>query len=138
METVKLVPTWKAATRIFTEVLMHGNKEGHQNAVEGLFECAEAADKHNKLVEKLPTIQADAVINFAYFTANFPSDFIEKCWGDGWMKDHLREKFENTSENNFYSMGDFMRFFMDLDDENRKILIKWINKNYKAFDYLNV
>ena len=141
MEKVNLTPTWVAATRIYTEVLLHGNPEGRQNAQEGLLECAQVADKHNELVGKLETIQADAVINFAFFVANYPHDFIQKCWGESekkYLVSHLKEKFNANYMKVDSPSGAFMNWFYDLDEENRRLLIKWINENYKAFSHLDV
>lgn len=78
-----------------------------------------------------------AVINFAYFTANFTSNFIEEVWSDeAWLVTHLNEKFHSFTENGFMSMGGFMRFFMELSMERRIELLEWVRDNYLAFDSL--
>lgn len=77
-----------------------------------------------------------SIINFAYFTANFPHNFIKKCWGNGVIADHIREKLQAKREGGFISMGSFMKFFMELDTENKEKLTQWVNENYLAFDYL--
>lgn len=75
-----------------------------------------------------------AVLNFAYFTANFPSNFIDKCWeNDQWLIPHLKEKLKPASGNCFISKGDFMDFFMELDRKNQIRLMDWITDNYLAF-----
>ena len=79
-----------------------------------------------------------SIINFAYFTANFPHNFIEKCWEDKHMAAHIRAKLNNKAVNNFVDMGAFMKFFMDLDSENMQILLGWIEENYLAFDHLKL
>lgn len=75
-----------------------------------------------------------AVINFAYFTANFPLDFIEKCWeNETWLAEHLRSKLHSKSNGSFISSGAFLRFFLELDQTNQVNLCEWIEKNYKSF-----
>lgn len=73
-----------------------------------------------------------SIINFAYFTANFHHDFIEKCWNDNeLLRKHLRSKFNSyDKETGFISVGDFMKFFFDLDRTNQERLVLWINDNY--------
>ncbi len=75
----------------------------------------------------------EAVLNFAYFTANFPSDFIEKAWNDEpHLAQHLHEKILGyAKDEGFISAGTFMKWFFDLDAENKEILINWIQNNYK-------
>jgi hypothetical protein len=73
-----------------------------------------------------------SIINFAYFTANFPSNFIKECWKeDGQIKiDHLTKKLVSYKETGFISIGSFMNFFFDLDRTNQEKLVLWIDKNY--------
>lgn len=74
-----------------------------------------------------------AMINFAYFTANFPHNFIEMCWADdSHLIDHLNTKFMAKVKGSFVSVGDFMSFFFDLDRENQRKLAEWIELNYTA------
>lgn len=78
-----------------------------------------------------------AAINFAYFAANFPHDFIDKVWGDDkHLADHFKEKLHSYAKNGFVDMGGFMRFFMDLGTENMIKLLDWVRDNYVAFDFL--
>jgi hypothetical protein len=73
---------------------------------------------------------AESVVNFAYFTANFPPDFIKKCWADDdHLIDHISHKLR-SSDGSMISMGDFMRFFMELDKKNQIKLSNWIENNY--------
>lgn len=73
----------------------------------------------------------EAVLNFAYFTANFKPKFVEKCWADDpHIIEHLNSKFLSKSNGSFIDMGGFMRFFMDLDKKNQEKFIIWINENY--------
>jgi hypothetical protein len=75
----------------------------------------------------------EAVQKFAYFTANFPADFIERCWDDNGphMVQHMRSKLKATGDNGiFVTPGDFMRFFFCLSTDHQIKLILWIDKNY--------
>ena len=75
-----------------------------------------------------------SILNFCYFTANFPPKFIEECWGkDHWLVDHLKSKLNSQSNSAFVDKGGFMNFFMDLDRENQIKLMDWIDENYLAF-----
>ena len=73
-----------------------------------------------------------SIINFAYFTANFPSNFIKECWiEDGQIKiDHLTKKLVSYKETGFISVGSFIKFFFDLDRTNQEKLVLWINEHY--------
>jgi hypothetical protein len=74
-----------------------------------------------------------AIINFAYFTANFPHNFIEMCWKDDkHLIEHLNTKFLSRVKDGYISIESFMRFFFDLDRENQSKLANWINENYKC------
>jgi hypothetical protein len=82
----------------------------------------------------------DNVINFMYFLANFPHDFIGKCWSDNKiLADHLKEKLLGYSDNRCYvTCEDMCKFFFELDKGNQNKLIQWVNENYLAFDNLNI
>lgn len=76
-----------------------------------------------------------AVINFAYFTANFPYGFIENCWEGHWLLDHLKSKWTGiVGDKTFVSKGDVLEFFMCLDDKQMERLLEWIDNNYLAFE----
>jgi hypothetical protein len=81
-----------------------------------------------------------SIVNFCYFTANFPSNFIEKCWGkDHWLFDHLMSKLSSKCDKSgCVTKGAFMNFFMDLDTENQEKLLTWIDDNYLAFEHLKI
>lgn len=81
--------------------------------------------------------QINAIINFAYFTANFPRNFIEDCWEDEpYLIDHITSKFRGQSEGQVVYSGGFIKFFLDLDRENQTKLANWINENYVSFNNL--
>lgn len=73
-------------------------------------------------------------INFVYFTANFPSDFIERVWeGNQHIIDHLKMKFKSIiKQSGNCSPGTFLKFVFELDGENKEILVKWVENNYKS------
>ena len=74
-----------------------------------------------------------ACINLMYFMANYPYDFINKCWNDEpWLMNHLIEKFNGYCKNETTLTG-FSRFFYNLDTENQVKLLTWIEENYLAF-----
>lgn len=72
-----------------------------------------------------------AVMNFAYFVANFPYDFIERAFpGDSV---HIRAKLEHyrdLEKAGYITFNVFMNFFFNLDLSNQMILIAWIEQNY--------
>lgn len=75
----------------------------------------------------------ESIINFAYFTANFPHDFISKCWENNpSLGNHLKNKFVSKN-GQFISCGDFMSWFLNLDVGNQNKLLNWIDDNYRAF-----
>jgi len=78
--------------------------------------------------------KTDAMINFAYFTANFTHNFIAECWKDEpHLADHLSVKFTSkANDENCVDCGSFIRFFFELDRGNQVKLANWINDNYKG------
>ena len=74
-----------------------------------------------------------SVINFAYFTANFPGlDFINEIWPGG-LGLHLHSKLDDliARENKGYvTIQCFMEFFLALSFANQELLCQWIEKNY--------
>ena len=75
-------------------------------------------------------------INFVYFTANFPSNFIEQVWeGNQHLIDHLTAKFNSIvkrADEGFVSPGTFLKFVFELDGENKETLVEWVENNYKS------
>jgi hypothetical protein len=76
--------------------------------------------------------RANAMEKFLFFTANFPNEFIDKCWKDDKiMMDHFKEKFDSIwfcgSTNGLETM---LKFCFALDITNREKLFKWIDENY--------
>lgn len=74
----------------------------------------------------------ESIINFVYFTTNFPPDFIGKVWGESYLTQHLSEKFLTHAENGMISAGGFIRWFQELDRGNQTKLTEWINENYRG------
>lgn len=79
-----------------------------------------------------------AMINFAYFCSNYPSDFIEKAFVNEPEKiKHLKSKFADAYAS-AKAIGAVVRFIHELDSENQEILLDWIDKNYTAFERTRV
>lgn len=74
--------------------------------------------------------------NLVYFSANFPLNFIEKCWEDNpGLAKHIRCKLLAISDKenlSYISLNAFYRFFFDLDASNQAKLCEWIIKNYNG------
>ena len=90
--------------------------------------------KESKVLKVLVT--NDIVRNFAYFSCNFPIDFIESVWSnERLMANHLREKltyYQRLSGENYITVGCFMTWFMNLDSGNQNLLLDWIYENYRG------
>jgi len=71
----------------------------------------------------------NTVSNFMFFIANYPPDFIINVWGDSIIGNHLLNKFEDLTSK-YSSIESFVRFFFNLDNENRDMLISWVGENY--------
>lgn len=83
--------------------------------------------------ESIPNQLPLAVINFVYFTANFPGlEFIEEIW-PGLMAEHFKAKLlgiSNRLNMGFISPESVIRFFFELDMENQMKLVQWVEENY--------
>lgn len=76
-----------------------------------------------------------SIINFVYFTANFPYNFIEECWGYNTMESsHMRMKLEGSQKKSgvmtHITSGAMIDFFFDLSRSNQTKLAEWIEANY--------
>jgi hypothetical protein len=73
-----------------------------------------------------------AMGKFLYFIANFPRNFIEKCWeDDSLLREHLTEKFLGINKNETYvTLGNMLKFMFELNNGNQMKLFKWIDENY--------
>ena len=72
-----------------------------------------------------------SMINFAYFTANFPCGFTREVWPDEGM--HFENKLlaiVHREAKGYVTMQCFMEFFFSLSTHNKKKLCEWIEKNY--------
>jgi len=75
-----------------------------------------------------------STLNFMYFGHNFPYDFIYKVWGGTYgqkepcLSKHLNDKFSAFFKD--YGTMTFFRWFMELDDTNKKKLFDWVEANY--------
>jgi len=79
----------------------------------------------------------NAIINFCFFAANFPHDFIQQCWKDEpHLIEHLKEHFASKSDGVCIDSGAFLKFYFELSRNNQRKLAKWITENYLAFQDL--
>lgn len=74
-----------------------------------------------------------AMINLAYFAANFTPKFIMECWeGDKHLIEHLTAKLLSHANGCVVDSGAFMKFFFELSFNNQIQLCLWIDDNYKG------
>lgn len=71
-----------------------------------------------------------AINKWFYFSMNYESDFIKKCWSDKPnLASHLQGKFDDYYER--YGSDAVMNvFYAALDWGNRKRLLDWVLTNY--------
>lgn len=73
--------------------------------------------------------QFNFTIKFMFFGNNYPRDFIKKAWAnDTHIADHLESKFSTMYQR--HGTMTFFKWYMELSDNNRHILMNWINLNY--------
>jgi hypothetical protein len=73
----------------------------------------------------------EAIINFMYFGHNYPANFISKVWGIGSTSaKHLEGKFHSMYEQK--GTLTFFSWFMELDNDNKDVLINYIHNNYRG------
>jgi len=73
------------------------------------------------------------VINhFVYFTFNYPNNFMD-AFGhkDNHIRKHIEEKFDSYYKK-YGSYGVMIKFWIELDGDNRNKLADWIKENYKG------
>ena len=70
-----------------------------------------------------------AITKFMLFGHNYPTNFISQVWKDS-MSNHLQSKFSDMYERK--GTLAFFSWFMELDDQNKDILLTWIKVNYKG------
>jgi len=75
-----------------------------------------------------------ATIKFMYYANNFNYNWIEEVWSDNaHMCKHILSKWDDLNQRNIDGgTSNFFTLFMQLDDENRNILLDWIKVNYKG------
>ena len=72
------------------------------------------------------------VLNFVYFTSNYPHDFIEKAFAhDPRLAQHFQSKF-SFAKNNVYKNSQLamLKLIQEMSRDNQDILIQWIADNY--------
>ncbi len=68
----------------------------------------------------------ESTVNFVYFSANHPKDFIDKVWEGDHLLEHIKGKWFRRS---------FWDFFFCLDTTNKRKLIEWVENNYDSKMY---
>lgn len=71
----------------------------------------------------------ECVNHFVYFCLNFPNNFLD-AFQEG-MRNHLSNKFKDYY-NKYGAFGVMIKFYSELDSENRISFTNWILKNYKG------
>jgi len=92
-------------------------------------------DKNEILTVKTTTMNENkTTINFMYFAHNFGYNWISVIWSNNThMANHLMSKWNALNQNNSDGgTSNFFKLFMQLDDNNRNILLDWIKENYKG------
>lgn len=138
---IKTKMTWQGVAPIIIAGFTNGNNRAKTISTENVEQMARICDEHIELTGQLEKMIQDNIINFIFFTANFSYNFIEQAWSDtdkSHLIPHLKEKLSAQSNGNFIDSGGFLKFFFELDDENRRILINWIKDNYKAFTHFTL
>jgi hypothetical protein len=76
----------------------------------------------------------EAVLNFIYFTANHPGMYkvIEGAFGENThLSNHLKSKLDGIiGEASYCAPQHVLKFFFELDDDNKELVIEWVEKNY--------
>jgi len=77
------------------------------------------------------------VVNFMYFLVNHKHDWFAECFLDVHIQVYLELQdvyIELCRKHNGNSTIGLRHFFFALDDENKEILLKYVDKNYISFD----
>lgn len=71
----------------------------------------------------------DKAISFGF---NYPHNFWLEVWKDQpLLADHLHSKFQELFKKKGNGTIAFFYFWNELDDQNRKVLVDWINENFE-------
>lgn len=83
------------------------------------------------------TTNHDNTINFMYFLTNHDNDFILKVWPN-YLGAHFQSKFLYYVEKHKSTKLAIVDLFFELDRDNQRIFLTWINENYSAFRDLKI
>jgi hypothetical protein len=83
------------------------------------------------------TTNHDNTINFMYFLTNHPYNFIQKIWSP-LLAQHFQSKFESYCKKHPTTRNAIVDLFYEMDRDNQRIFLKWINENYNAFSDLKL
>jgi hypothetical protein len=67
---------------------------------------------------------------FVMFALNYPPNFIEDCFGQRIITQHLLSKWASLDGYDGYAK--MVRFWSLMSDDNRDTLYNWILENYKG------
>lgn len=76
-----------------------------------------------------------AVINWQYFMYNHKHDWIKECFPSN---EHIHTKYKHYCEKYGNSTDGMFHFFMELDTENQKKMVEYVNTNYVSFQKFKV
>jgi hypothetical protein len=80
----------------------------------------------------------DNTINFMYFLTNHSTnDFVLKIWTN-YLGAHFQSKFLYYVEKHKSTKLAIIDLFFELDRDNQRIFLDWINKNYSSFSDLKL
>ena len=72
----------------------------------------------------------EQAINFLYFCHNYPVGWVKKAFKDHYSgAQHFMAKFSNIHRNHG-AYSSVPRFMAELSDDNKKIVLNWVRKNY--------
>jgi len=72
------------------------------------------------------TNEQKEVLNFVYFSTNFPHEWEKECFKGN---QHIIDKWKHCDMTP-------ARFILELDRSNQEKMLTWIGKNYLAFNEL--
>ena len=78
-------------------------------------------------VSELEKAQLQAIHKWVYWSFNYfePAKFVRDIWGDGFLADHILQKFHSYG-------NDMNRLYCELDRENQEKLAIYVMEKYKG------
>ena len=80
-----------------------------------------------RVASDIEKAQLLAIRKWVYWTFNYfePAKFVRDIWGDGFLADHILQKFHSYDNN-------MCRLYCELDRENQEKLATYVMENYKG------